>query len=69
MTYDEIREYVRERGDASYDGYLIQAIAAHCPDPSTRDLIDFWYASVEGVEDSDPDRVDYWSKYLSSEDD
>jgi hypothetical protein len=43
MTYGELREYVKQyKGDAD-NVYLIEAIADHCPDPETRDLIYFWF--------------------------
>ena len=49
MTYEEVREYVKERGSAADNMYLIDAIEDHCSDPATRELIRFWFETKDHV--------------------
>lgn len=51
MTYEELRQYVLERGTAADERYLIEGIAEHTTDPETTALIEFWFASTTSQED------------------
>lgn len=49
MTFDEIRAYVIERGGSADERYLIEAIEEHTADPATRELIEFWFTTVDDI--------------------
>jgi hypothetical protein len=49
MIYDEIRNYVQARGEGACERYLIEAIDEHTADLATRELVQFWFDTVDAA--------------------
>lgn len=47
MRYDEIKNYIRKRTSGADERYLIEAIEEHTTDAATRELIAYWFDTVD----------------------